>query len=510
MQKIFRFIIVTTVVLLSGCLELDIKNPNAPDNETILSDEGNLTSITGSIATGIYRGYFTLDDNTSPFSIDIALDAVADHLTLTNNFTSWWAVFKQEPRQAVNNSITWNDKAQLNEPWNAWNGVIVNANTVIKTLEAFPELDDNLKGLLATVYFSRAMALGYISAVFDKGFIVPIDAAEYSPALVPYGDVLQESLSNFDKSISLFSEIPDFALPPEILNGLGYTSDEMIALSKTYYVHFMVSSARNAAQNASTDWAKVKEYASEGITADYILNADGSNIAGIYQGYSGIANYHRIDHRVMRHFNTELPKRFPNQQVAPVSPYTADFLRGAGYNGDKRLDAYFSFEASLSPFNPARNNGTLRSHYRIKRYDVLFGNNFVGPTVFMYSYANELYLAEAEAELDNLDAAIAILNDPDNPRKKVGEMPDLPGTLTKQEILDLIFAERDIELAKTEMGISLFNMRRRNALQIGAPLHMPVPADELTTQGLPVYTFGGVDRADGINTADGSNSWLNN
>jgi hypothetical protein len=126
----------------------------------------------------------------------------------------------------------------------------------------------------------------------------------------------------------------------------------------------------------------------------------------------------------------------------------------------------------------------------------------------MYAYANQLYLAEAEARLNNLAEALAILNDPTNPRKAVGEMPDLVG-LTQQEILDVIFAERDIELGRTEYALPWFDMRRKNALQIGSLLHLPVPADELSTQGFEIYTFGGVAKADGENTADGSNSWLN-
>jgi hypothetical protein len=49
-------------------------------------------------------------------------------------------------------------------------------------------------------------------------------------------------------------------------------------------------------------------------------------------------------------------------------------------------------------------------------------------------------------------------------------MPDLVG-LTQQEILDVIFAERDIELGRTEYALPWFDMRRKNALQIGSLLH---------------------------------------
>ena len=88
-------------------------------------------------------------------------------------------------------------------------------------------------------------------------------------------------------------------------------------------------------------------------------------------------------------------------------------------------------------------------------------------------------------------------------------MPDLPGTLSKDEILQIIYAERDIELGRTDFGLIFYEMRRRDALQLGTLLHLPVPADEMANLGLTPYTFGGEVNADGENTADGSNSWRN-
>lgn len=505
MKKIALLTFLTLSLILSSCLELDITNPNAPDNETVLSDEGNLTSIAGSIFYGVLRGYWT---DANYFSVNSSLEFTADHTTMTNNVLNWWSIWKIEPRAAVENTISWTNKAQVTEAWNGWNGTIVNANTVIKTLEAKADLTDNLKGLLASVYFCRAMALSYIGTAFDKGFIVPIDDPAYVATLVPYADVLTEAYSNFETAIDLFESVPDFVLPDEILNGLGYTSEEMVQLCNTYYAHFLVSSARNATQNAATDWAKVKSLSENGITSDYVINADGTNFVHGFQSNSGLYWYFRIDHRIMRHFNPNLPKRFPNNTDAPTSPYDEAWLKGTGYTGDARLDAYFKFESDLSFFRASRNDGILRSHYRIKRYDDLFAANGTGPSVLMYAYANKLYLTEAEARLGNLTAALAILNDDSNPRNAVGLMADLPGTLTQQEILDVIFQERDIELGRTEWGLPFFDMRRKDALQTGTILHLPVPADELTTQGVPIYTFGG-GAGDGINTANGSNSWRN-
>ena len=70
-------------------------------------------------------------------------------------------------------------------------------------------------------------------------------------------------------------------------------------------------------------------------------------------------------------------------------------------------------------------------------------------------------------------------------------------------MLEAIFYERDVELIQTGYGIAFFDMRRRDMLQPGTMLHFPIPAKELMVMQMPLYTFGGVANADGINTSDG-------
>ena len=175
-------IIVTIAMLFSSCLDLDVPNPNDPSTEMALSDPGNLTSITGGILNGAFGPYVT----SVFYSVNSSLEWTADHTTMTNNVLGWWSVFKQEPRQQIPNTLSWADKASLLDPWNQWNGTIVTANTVIRTLEENDDLSDDLIGLLATNYFARGMALGYISNVFDKGYVVPLNGdPSYVPVLVP-------------------------------------------------------------------------------------------------------------------------------------------------------------------------------------------------------------------------------------------------------------------------------------------------------------------------------------
>ena len=124
-----------------------------------------------------------------------------------------------------------------------------------------------------------------------------------------------------------------------------------------------------------------------------------------------------------------------------------------------------------------------------------------GPVPEFTLTENNLILAESLVHLGHTADAIVLLNS--GTRTQRGHLPPLDAMTPDNEVLKAIFYERNIELMITGMGISFFDMRRRDLLQKGTPLHFPIPASELQVVGLPLYTYGGVDHADGINTSNG-------
>jgi hypothetical protein len=93
-----------------------------------------------------------------------------------------------------------------------------------------------------------------------------------------------------------------------------------------------------------------------------------------------------------------------------------------------------------------------------------------------------------------------------------GNLPALTGSEPTDVLIGAIFYERDIELMNTGAGQPWFDRRRiepsavtpegvnigntwafkgGSNLQLGTPRHLPLPAKELETLGLPVYTYGG-------------------
>jgi len=85
----------------------------------------------------------------------------------------------------------------------------------------------------------------------------------------------------------------------------------------------------------------------------------------------------------------------------------------------------------------------------------------------------------------------------------VGDLVPLNENISREELLEAIYYERDIELIQTGFGIAFFDMRRRDMLQYGTMLHFPIPGKDLMAMELPEYTFGGEANADGINTSNG-------
>jgi hypothetical protein len=62
-------------------------------------------------------------------------------------------------------------------------------------------------------------------------------------------------------------------------------------------------------------------------------------------------------------------------------------------------------------------------------------------------------------------------------------------------LLEYIDYEREVELLNSS-GMAFFRRRHVDGLQNGTLRHLPIPAKELETLQLPIYTFGGVGRPD--------------
>jgi hypothetical protein len=116
-----------------------------------------------------------------------------------------------------------------------------------------------------------------------------------------------------------------------------------------------------------------------------------------------------------------------------------------------------------------------------------------GPAPYILKAENDLLKAEALIRTggDRAEAA-ALIN---NTRVGRGQLTPMTAANTDAEFYAAILYEREVELNATN-GFGFFALRHEDELQEGTVRHLPVPATELETVGLPVYTFGGVGNPD--------------
>jgi starch-binding outer membrane protein, SusD/RagB family len=497
-RKLLSWLSCAAFIVAAGCADLQVQNLNNPDTQRVLSLPDDLKSVTAGAFVNMYSAW---GNNLNAYYCNTNMEWTGDYITMTNNVRAWWSIFKIEPRAQFNNTLAFADLDAIGLPFRRWNSTISSANDVLKAIEKEGKKigpnGSETEMVRAAAYFVKAMTLGYVATTFDKGYIVNYDTdVQKIIPLSTYKEVMAEALKNFDIAIDLASK-NTFTLPANFINTPApMKNTDLERLARTYAANFMAQNARTRAENAQTDWQRVLRYvaADKLMTQDYIINLDGANWRNGIISIAGLDWYWRADHRIIRHMDPTYPKRFPVDATS-FRKATSD---------DARLDLYFKYESGLSFFRPDR-GPQLRSHYRFARYDALYNANSLGPAPFLYAETSKLLRAEALAMTNDLAGAISILNA--SRRKTIGKLPDIPATATQAEVLDAIFKERDLELMLTDYGIHFKDMRRRDMLQKGTVLHFPVPADELGTISVPLYTFGGATPQSPGGTADGSNAW---
>jgi hypothetical protein len=171
---------------------------------------------------------------------------------------------------------------------------------------------------------------------------------------------------------------------------------------------------------------------------------------------------------------------------------------GVASSDDSRLTSDFEYQ-SVCYFRPERGYYHF-SCYRYSRLDDYIAT-WTEPMPEMYKAENDLMVAEAELMLGNKESAIDILNG--GTRISRGNLSPVQYNSTDQQVLEAIDYERTIELFLCSCGLPFFDMRRKDLLQKGTPLHFPIPGEQLRIMLMPYYSIGGVKNADGINTSYG-------
>ena len=512
------------LLLLAGCQDLAVENPNNPDRTVAFAQPGDVANL----ISGTFQDYWLGIQNCSRGALFYS--TIADE-----NSSSWanWGMrdMSSEPRIAWDNSPTYNRRASTQEPWfDAYRG-ISNANDALQAIaraESEGSADNNVftrEGydtslLKAFAKMNQGLMHGTLALIFDQAFIVDenVDLENDQLDLRPYSEVASEALRMLDEAKAIASANSfTITAADDWIWGLDVDSDRMVRLINSFVARIMVQVSRDPEERAAVNWQEVMSRVNVGITEDFapIGDDDGNTEWDClkFYGQNG-TSWSRADYRTIGPADESggyadwLAKPLIDRLVFDI--VTAD-RRIVGSADDPTVDGTdFQYQGNNGPFPAARGTYHYSSHNH-KRYQYYNTGNGNGAMPHMIVTEMDMYTAEALLRTGgSTDQVATLINktrvdrgqlNPASGADSRGSPSDAQSHLDSASLWAKLKHERRIETFQTAAGLAYYDDRGLGDLVTGTPIHFPVPGRELETLGLQNYTFGGVGGGGGAPTA---------
>lgn len=453
--------------------------------DTDLTAYFDLKVSNDNLAENLYRKWY--NGIHAYLSFAISANSIADQTTCSWDNT-WLRGSGTEPRIAYDFEDTRFIDVTINTHEQLYN-VYRYADFILDMIGEGYEFERDIESIKAIALFTKFISTGYVSLIFDKGYITeqPSDN-NYSKI------VLKSSEELFNISMEYFNELIDhlnnnsvniseaFINTPGGLDNIQFTE-----LVYAYATRLLVNYPRTKNQRNAIDWSKVLNYSNNSIDSDLNIFLDKWEIGGWYNEnyiYSTYPGWARADMRIINMMDRSYPSHTNDGRNFPA-PDSARIFDKADV--DNRLWTDFNYLPSNN-FRPERGLYYF-SNFNYKRHKDYLGDPWSAVIPEIRFTEIQMYRAEALAQLGDLSGAAAILNSPSSARKVRGGLPDVAVDL--YEIQAAIHHERMVELFLTSAGLSWFEMRGSDLLQSQSILEFPMPLEIQNKLGIVNYTFGG-------------------
>ena len=479
MKKItFRYLglFFAAITLLVACEELDIENINQPDAERALSSDSDLISLIDGATSATFNQLNGFEG--------IHLDGLADQITSTNASSDFWG-FTDQPRRVLNNTTTNPDLFTIGFWWDELNSQIYNTNLILNIINNNDKTikdsngNDITANMKTTSLFIRGLALGYIGMIYDKAYRVDENTDITTLEFEDYSQIIGYALADIDAALN---EAPvDYSLRIHA----NYSADRatFVKLANSLRAKIAMGVKRGGAADETINYAQVIQWLNDGITETFNPPEQVDVFFDFHRWYSSYfiagAGYLPVDQKIpflVEGDASTQPMDYPTDSSIRLDPISN--------TTDNRIADYFTYVTEFGFLNPARGRH-LFSSYHHNRFFYDNDGNVSGLDTNFFTLAENNYL-KAEAQLLSGDSAGALATINASAERAASGLPaatDAAAALLYEYAVEL-------HLAGTG-GTNFFFMRRHNLLQIGTPLHFPVPADELEISGIDSYTFGG-------------------
>lgn len=517
---------------LTGCADLDVTNPNAPDADLALSRASDIETL----IQGSFRQWW--------LSSHVEDSGVFVFANMSFQMSAWPANFgmvdhSRLPRQPLTNvGLHQFYEEFLAAPWNRNYRALSAVAQGLRALED-PAIAEELGAentLRARAFgkFMQGLSHGSLALFYEQGHIldetvqtqeagVPIEQP-----LVSYNELLQAALGYFDEAIAL-SQGGGFTLPSSWMS-VSVTAEQLARIAHSMKARYRANVARTPAEREAVDWQAVIADVDAGVENGWNMEV-GYFAPPFWHAFLAYQAFTWIGWAQESYMISGMADQSGNYQewlsVMPAESRHPDLPSGNRFliiTPDQRFPqgetlaeqeanqgVFQMIHVNGGPFLPGNNwgqpaRGTQRwSYYRSSVGDghVFFGENSI-PEITTH----EMRLLKAEGLLrtGNAPAAADLINvtrvgegglspaDPSAPNDGNDScVPRLPNE-SCGDLLEMLKWEK--RLHTRAMGVHsntwYFNGRGWGDLYAGTPLQLPVPCDENEFFGRACATTGGV------------------
>jgi hypothetical protein len=494
-KRIIYIIVGITFGIFSSCdlfQDIDVPNYNDPNRDQVFANAQDYPSL----LSGAYNAWWNHLVGASP---QFALLTASE--TLGSGYGAWGSnPFYRKPRESVPNT----DGDPVLQPQASWwyglYQAIPTVNDIMRelTLEnrrVTVGAEDHTTSTLAHATLLQGILYGHLAMMYDKAFLMTetTDVINFDFEFTGYSDLMDYAIGRIDKAIEI-CDTATFVDPVAMLPEITFDAALLSKFANSMGARLLAYNARTADETANVNWAKVKQYANNGIDEDFLV--------AVEEGWRGLVierdpwGWHALTMdwgwvRVHQRFINMMAPEDPN--AAYPWPFGVSQLDTV-VSPDQRFDDYVAYNQSIPWASAAATKGYhIMTHYTFTRFKELYDQG-VGYINFYTKTENELYKAEANLRMNqNIQEAVDMIN---ATRVDTGGLDPAQASEPVDDLMEKLYYERFVETIMTFPMGSYFDRRRTDVPEMGlfegTVRHLPIPYQELNLHGFMIYTFGGV------------------
>lgn len=536
MNALRRVTVIASLALFaaaSGCADLDVTNPNAPDRDRALATAGDVESL----VAGSFHTWWTT--NEAHFGPIFFLSAASfQHSGWPANFgTVEYSAF---PRGELTNSTADEFYGNIAYVWEQNYSALSAIRDGLGAVEDNPDLAEDLdvQRLRAYGKFVQGLAHASIALFYDQGFVIDESADSEDPELLGYQELMDRAVGDggyFDQAIDI-AQGADFTIPGEWMSR-SVDAPTLVQLAHTMKARYMAAVARTPQERDAVDWGAVLAELDAGLDQGFDIELEGfydhDQFTADPLGYWTFSAWQQLNYFILgmadqsgdyhdRWLTQPIADRIPNPNDTPILIRTPDtrFPQGgtlaeqiaspgeyyAVPDPDNSPCASSSFGLGNSWSQPARGTWRWSYYFDIGLPGCNYENYAPGPWTIVTEAEMRLLEAEARYQMGQEDQAAGLVdqsrtahgldeaasdsdldgnpNDDCVPRLPDGTCGDLMEMLKWEKRLNTDF--------RGVFGASwYFDGRGWGDLYECTQLEFPVPEGQAILHGLPVETTGG-------------------